>query len=272
MRDYRDAKTMAQTLRDALSERNASLTHAESLELIAKVFGVRDWNTLSAEIQAGGTPSRTGRRKPKETTSQTISRETMLPVASLRDVVVFPHMTLPIFAGREKTIRGIEHAMQGDCRVFLVAQKERSEEHPGAEGVYKVGVIGTVLSVATSDDGVLMSFVRGHQRAQTVHFAERDDFYVAGTVPIEDEVDDLEKARNLSRELLQEIPTYAKAHEVTFWRIKRPDDSDPSRLADAITAHLPIPLHEKQVLLETANVASRIERLLAILRQGRQAA
>src|SRR4029453_125026 len=111
MRDYRDAKAMAQTLRQALKERSVSLTHSESLELIAKVLGLADWNTLSARIDAS----------PKSAPS--LLPTVRKPVLAMRDLVLFPDMTTPIYAGRLKSLAAIEQAMAGDSELFSVPQR-----------------------------------------------------------------------------------------------------------------------------------------------------
>ena len=273
MRDYRDAKAMAQTLRRVLTEKNVSLTHSESLELVAKALGIKDWNTLAARIRATE-PAPTATQSRRKAPSQAASSES-LPLVPLRDVVVFPNMTLPIWAGREKTMRALECALKGDGRVFLVAQKVETEEQPGAEGLYKTGTVGSVLSTATSsnEEDLLMSFVSGHYRASIMRFQEHHDFNVAAIERIDDDYGDPEKTQILLKELLEEMPFFSRSRgwgRAPSWRPKV--SGDPARAADAVASWLTGPIAQRQELLETVDVAQRIEKLLALMRQNRQAA
>src|SRR5215813_5152769 len=115
MRDFRDAKAMAQTLREALKMKSVSLTHSESLELVATLLGFRDWNVLSAAIQSEVQSA----ANPGSTIPATVrlAEESQLPTVPLRDIVPFPHLNVPLFAGRAKTIRAIERAMAKDRRI-----------------------------------------------------------------------------------------------------------------------------------------------------------
>jgi len=271
MRDYRDAKAMAQTLRDALSEKNVSLTNSESLELVAKTLGIKDWNTLAARIQAAG-----GSDKPRRTkvSAKAGRAETVLPVVPLRDVVVFPNHTLPLFMGRCKTIQAIEHVMKEDGQAFFVTQKNEKEENPTLEGLHTMGTVGSVLNVATAvdEEGFLMSFVRGQYRASIRRFEERDDFNVVTLERIDDDYSNAEKTQILLKELLQEAPVFfqTRGWQQPSWRTKI--SGDPARAADAMARWLENSVAERQQLLDTVNVADRIEKILLLMRQKRQAA
>lgn len=148
MRDYRDAKAMAQTLRQALKERSVSLTHSESLELIAKVLGFADWNVLSARIQAEQ--------------HDTIK----LPVVPMRDFVLFPQATVPLWASRVKTVRAIGQAMTADKQIFVVTQRRFADDDPKAADLYEVGVITNIVSDLKLEDGTTKLIVRGLRRAR----------------------------------------------------------------------------------------------------------
>src|SRR5215468_9471240 len=121
MRDFRDAKAMAQTLREALKTKSVSLTHGESLELVATILGFRDWNVLSATIQSEVQPA----ANPGSTIPATVRLmpENQLPIVPLRDIVLFPQLNVPLFAGRAKTIHAVEHAMAKDRRILVVTQR-----------------------------------------------------------------------------------------------------------------------------------------------------
>jgi ATP-dependent Lon protease len=130
MRDFRDAKAMAQTLREALNLKSLSLTRSESQEVIAKILGFRDWNVLAAKIQASQpTAAKFGTSAPA-IVLPSISAGESVPVISMRDLVLFPHMTLSIFVGRDDTRRGVEFAMVGDRRVLVVAQRRDVDNDP----------------------------------------------------------------------------------------------------------------------------------------------
>jgi len=130
MRDFRDAKAMAQTLREALKTKSVSLTHSESLELVATILGFRDWNVLSATIQSEVQPG----ANPGSTIPATVRRaaENQLPIVPLRDIVVFPQLNVPLYAGRAKTIHAVERAMAKDRRILVVTQRRPGDDDPPA--------------------------------------------------------------------------------------------------------------------------------------------
>ncbi len=117
MRDFRDAKAMAQTLRDSLSSKTVTISHSESLELVSKMLGAADWNTLSALIQAG-------RHAPAPAAAQQTEPARTYPAMPIRDLVPFPSATFPLFVGRSKTIQALDHAFQRQREVVLVVQKD----------------------------------------------------------------------------------------------------------------------------------------------------
>ena len=128
MRDFRDAKAMAQTLREALKPKSISLTHSECLELVAKMLGFHDWNVLSAHIQSSSESPR-------------IPLGADLPIVPCRDIVLFPNMGIPILIGREGTKRALECAMAGDKRILAVTQRRAGDDDPDPSALYGVGVI-----------------------------------------------------------------------------------------------------------------------------------
>ncbi len=145
MRDFRDAKAMAQTLREALKTKSVSLTHSESLELVATILGFHDWNVLSATIQSEVQPA----ANPGSTIPATVrlAAEGQLPTMALRDIVVFPHMNVPIIAGRAKTIHAVERAMAGDRRILVVTQRRPGDDNPTAADLYGVGLTASVTNL-----------------------------------------------------------------------------------------------------------------------------
>jgi ATP-dependent Lon protease len=130
MRDFRDAKAMAQTLREALKAKSVSLTHSESLELVARLFGLPDWNFLAARIQASpSAPSVLGTAPPA------VPAKAAVPIIAIRDMVLFPKMVVPVFVGREKTRRAIERALATDRRIVVVTQRRSADDDPALEAL-----------------------------------------------------------------------------------------------------------------------------------------
>jgi ATP-dependent Lon protease len=162
MRDFRDAKTMAQTLRQALKAKSVSLTHSESLELVAKTFGFSDWNFLAAKIQASAQVA--GQPSPIAIPPST-SNGSIVPVIPMRDLVLFPQMVTPVFVGRDKTRRAVERAMAADGRLLVVAQRRGADDNPAFDALYSVGVIARVINCQTQVDGTLKLSVFGLERA-----------------------------------------------------------------------------------------------------------
>ena len=165
MRDYRDAKAMAQTLRQVLDAKSVSLTHSESQELIAKVLGFRDWNVLAARIQASQPTATESGASVRAAVLPSNSAGAGIPVIAMRDLVVFPQMTLSIFVGRPDTQRAVEFTMAGDRRVLMVAQRDDVDNDPNTlKSLYRVGVTASVINRQTQVDGILKVSITGLQR------------------------------------------------------------------------------------------------------------
>src|SRR5215471_8054071 len=173
MRDFRDAKSMAQTLREALKAKSVTLSHSESLELVAKTLGFHDWNVLSAAIQASQPEER-----PK-------NGGAAIPVTPMRDVVFFPQMMTSIFVGRDKTKRAIEAAMAGDRQLFVVTQKRPGDDDPDFAALYSVGVIADILERLEFPDGNWRVKVSCAGRAAIVR-PHQGDYLAADIAPIEE--------------------------------------------------------------------------------------
>ena len=170
MRDFRDAKAMAQTLREALKTKSVSLTHSESLELIATILGFHDWNVLSAAIQSEVRPAANpGSIIPARVRLTTDNR---LPTVPLRDIVVFPHLNVPLFAGRAKTIQAVECAMAKDRRILVVTQRRPGDDNPTAADLYGVGLTASVTDLIKLNDGTIKLLVKTLTRATIVRLVE----------------------------------------------------------------------------------------------------
>lgn len=274
MRDFRDAKAMAQTLSEALSAKSISLSHSESLELIAKILGLRGWNVLAARIQASQlTGAGSQAQAPGASPFQAPSGAD-LPIFPMRDLVLFPQMTVPIFVNRDKTRRAVEHAMAGDRRVLVVAQRRTTDDDPGnLESLYPVGVTASVINCQTQVDGVLKVSISGLQRAAILRLVNAD-FLAAEVAPVEEQRSQSAEAAALSRAVLDTYQTYAN---IDFSSVQRrpkarlglPSIGDHGLLADTLAPLLSIGIEQKQQLLEAGDVVARLEKILDLMKAGR---
>jgi len=267
MRDFRDAKSMAKTLREALHTKSVTLTNSESQELVARILGFRDWNVLAAKIHA---------TQPSE---KSLNAETSIPLGAefplvpMRDMVLFPHMISRIFVAREKTRQAVERALVADRRVLVVAQRHGSDDRPSTmEALYPVGVIANVVDRQTQVDGALKVTVCGLQRADIVRIS--GEFLAAEVRAIGEQGGQSVEAAALSSAVLDAYQTYA---EVDFSalppgskaRFRLPSVGDASQLADTVAALLSAGVEQKQQLLETSDVAARLKRLIEMMTAGR---
>jgi len=276
MRDFRDAKAMAQTLREALKTKSVSLTHSESLELVAKTFGLPDWNFLAARIQASqpASPSSVAPAPVDGVTSK--SGEAGIPILPMRDLVLFPEMVAPIFVGREKTRLAVAKAMAADGRVLVVTQRRAADDDPAPDALYPVGVTAGIINCVTQVDGTLKLFVSGLERSAIVRPVEAD-FLVAEVARIDETRGDTAEAVALSRAVLDAYQIHAKVDFTALplqpqLRIRLPNIGEASLLADSVVQLLSIGIDKKQQLLETSDVVVRLEAILELMRAGQHAA
>jgi uncharacterized protein len=260
MRDFRDAKAMAQTLREALKPKSISLTHSECLELVAKMLGFHDWNVLSAHIQSSS-----------EKDSSRISLGADLPIVPCRDIVLFPNMGIALFVGRDSTKRALECAMAGDRRVLAVTQRRAGDDDPDPSALYGVGVIATVIDLMSLGDGTIKIFVKTLKRAAIVG-AVRGQFLTAQTTLIEDVRGDTDEAFALVRAVVEKLEAHRDEDFLTSPHARFSHIREPSILADAVAPYLAARIEQKQELLETGDVVSRLENILALMNAVRQPA
>src|SRR4051812_8033339 len=192
-------------------------------------------------------------------------RGELLPVLPLRDIVVFPHMIVPLFVGREKSVRALEAVMRDDKQILLVAQKNAAQDDPGADDLYEVGTVSTVLQLLKLPDGTVKVLVEGGRRARIAGFKETQSHFEAYASSLEEPSDIAPEAEALARTVVGQFEQYIKlnkkiAPEVLV-SINQIDD--PNKLADTVAAHLSLKIPEKQELLETAGTAARLERVFA---------
>ncbi|MFQ3235470.1 MAG: ATP-dependent Lon protease [Paraglaciecola sp.] len=192
---------------------------------------------------------------------------TEMPVLALRDVVVYPHMVIPLFVGREKSIRCLEAAMDKDKQIFLVAQKDAGTDEPQTDDIYQVGTIATILQLLKLPDGTVKVLVEGNHRGEITEFVSIDDFFIA-QVTSKLDIDTPEKEQEvLIRSAISQFEGYVKLNK------KIPPEvltslsgiEQAARLADTMAAHMPLKLAEKQKVLEMDGVNDRLEYLMALM-------
>src|SRR5574343_429791 len=188
-----------------------------------------------------------------------------LPLLPLRDVVVFPHMVIPLFVGRQKSIKALEVAMESDRRIMLVAQKAAAKDEPAATDMFGVGCVSTILQLLKLPDGTVKVLVEGLQRAQVDRIEEAESHFSATVTPLHTsaEEDDASEVEALRRAVMQQFDQYVKLNKKIPPEILTSIASidDPGRLADTIAAHLPLKLENKQSVLDLALVKERLENL-----------
>lgn len=200
-------------------------------------------------------------------TTSTLTEHTQLPLLPLRDVVVFPHMVIPLFVGRPKSIKALEAAMEQGKSIMLAAQKAAAKDEPSADDIYEIGCVANILQMLKLPDGTVKVLVEGAQRARIHHISELDTHFIADLTSVESEQGDESEVEAMRRAIVQQFDQYVKLNK------KIPPEiltslagiDDAGRLADTIAAHLPLKLEQKQVILEIFNVAKRHEHLLGQL-------
>ncbi len=190
-----------------------------------------------------------------------------LPLLPLRDVVVFPHMVIPLFVGRPKSIKALESAMEAERRIMLVAQKAAAKDEPSVEDMFGVGCVATILQMLKLPDGTVKVLVEGQQRAKVNKIEEGEFHFSANVTPVEPEVlvpgDQTSELEALRRAVMQQFDHYVKLNKKIPPEILTSIASidDAGRLADTIAAHLPLKLDAKQVILDLDHVKARLENL-----------
>lgn len=190
-----------------------------------------------------------------------------VPVLPLRDVVVYPFMVVPLFVGRERSIKALEIAMAADKQVLVVTQKSAAEDQPTEEGIYDVGTLATVLQLLKLPDGTVKVLIEGVKRAKIIRFIANETYFLADLELIDDTNLESREIEILIRSLKSQFEQYVKLNRKIPTEILASVLSieDGSRLADTIAAHLSIKLDEKQKILEIINLAKRLEKLVGVM-------
>lgn len=200
-------------------------------------------------------------------TTTFISENSQLPLLPLRDVVVFPHMVIPLFVGRPKSIKALEAAMEQGKSILLAAQKTAAKDEPSPDDIYEIGCIANILQMLKLPDGTVKVLVEGVQRARISHIRELDTHFIASLILVATEESDDSEVEAMRRAIVQQFDQYVKLNK------KIPPEilaslsgiDDAGRLADTVAAHLPLKLDQKQEILEIFSVAKRLEHLLGQL-------
>jgi ATP-dependent Lon protease len=187
----------------------------------------------------------------------------LLAVLPLRDIVVFPHMIVPLFVGREKSVRALEAVMKDDKQILLVAQKNAAQDDPSVDDIYRVGTVSTILQLLKLPDGTVKVLVEGGRRAKITGFKDTDSYFEAFVEPMPDQATEAKELEALGRTVVTQFEQYIKLNKkiapevlVSLNQIE-----EPSKLADTVASHLNLKIAEKQELLEIAKVGERLERL-----------
>src|SRR5476649_1563950 len=187
-----------------------------------------------------------------------------LPLLPLRDVVVFPHMVIPLFVGRPKSIKSLEAAMEAGRQIMLVAQKAAGKDEPRADDMFEIGCVSSILQMLKLPDGTGKVLVEGIQRASTKEISDNGEYFVADVTPVPPEADAKPEVEALRRAVTQQFDQYVKLNKKIppeiLTSIAGIDDA--GRLADTIAAHLPLKLENKQSVLDLYAVDKRLEKLL----------
>jgi len=189
------------------------------------------------------------------------------PVLPLRDIVVFPHMIVPLFVGREKSIRALEEVMKADKHILLATQMNAADDDPKPESVFSAGVLASVLQLLKLPDGTVKVLVEGVARAKVGKYVRTDEYYEAeASVTPEDKVD-LVESEALARSVASEFEGYVKLNKKVSPEVVSAvaQIDDPGKLADTVASHLSVKITDRQAVLEMTSVAKRLEKCLALM-------
>jgi ATP-dependent Lon protease len=192
----------------------------------------------------------------------------ILPILPLRDIVVFPHQPVPLFVGREKSVRALEEAMKNEGKQILLAtQKDKDDDDPAPDGIYDVGVVATVLQLLKLPDGTVKVLVEGRARAGVSRFTDQADYYEAEIAYVAEDGAGSAEAEALSRAVVEQFENYVKLNKKVPPEALAaiPQIENPGELADRIASHLSVKIVEKQQLLEVFNVVKRLEKVYALM-------
>ncbi len=189
------------------------------------------------------------------------------PVLPLRDIVVFPHMIVPLFVGREKSIKALEEVMRSETFILLATQKNASDDDPATDSIYSIGTLASVLQLLKLPDGTVKVLVEGAARAQVKQYTDREEYYEADATVIADSPGDQVEAEALARSVVNEFEGYVKLNKKVSPEVVGvvQQIEDYAKLADTVASHLAVKIPDKQVILETPVVTERLEKVLGLM-------
>jgi ATP-dependent Lon protease len=263
MRDFRDAKAMAQTLRESLTTRAVTISHSESLELVSRMLGIADWNTLSALLQVDHHPASS--RPAASPVSRERTGAGRYPAVPIRDFVPFPAAVFPLLIGREKTKAALDQAFKSGREVVLAIQKDFGVDEPGPQDVHEIGLLGQLVEHEQMEDGSLRVMIEGRRRVTIRRFVTdmgsyQADIEDAGEGPVVE-------ATELVQSILKHFERYAAANDIRMpkdW--PSPEQArDPGRIADVIAMHVALWPKDRQGLLATLDPVTRLQHVHDLL-------
>ena len=189
------------------------------------------------------------------------------PVLPLRDIVVFPHMIVPLFVGREKSVKALEEVLKNDTFILLATQKNAGDDDPETDAIYEVGTLASVLQLLKLPDGTVKVLVEGAERAQLLRYTERPEYFEAEATVVPDVAGEQVEAEALARSVVNEFESYVKLNKKVspevIGVVQQIDDY--AKLADTVASHLAVKISDKQTVLETTSVAERLEKVLGLM-------
>jgi ATP-dependent Lon protease len=190
-----------------------------------------------------------------------------IPILPLRDVVVYPHMVIPLFVGREKSIQALEAAMDNDKQILLVAQKSAAQDEPTQDDLYQIGTISSILQLLKLPDGTVKVLVEGNKRARIVNFLGKEEYFTAQIKELDEELVDERESEVLIRSLTAQFDQYVKLNKKIPPEILTSLSSieEAERMVDTIAAHMSLKLDEKQKVLEIVDLRERVEHLMVLM-------
>ncbi len=204
---------------------------------------------------------------PKPRPPLTAGETRAYPVLPLRDIVVFPHMIVPLFVGRDKSIKALEEVMRSDTFILLATQKNASDDDPATNSIFETGTLASVLQLLKLPDGTVKVLVEGAQRGKVIKYTDRSDYYEATAVVLEDVAGEKVEAEALARSVVTEFENYVKLNKKVSPEVVGvvQQIEDYAKLADTVASHLAVKIPDKQQILETMSVAERLEKVLGLM-------
>src|SRR3984893_14635623 len=189
------------------------------------------------------------------------------PVLPLRNVVVFPHVIVPLFVGREKSVRALEEVMRSDTFMLLATQKNASDDDPATDAIFEVGTLASVLQLLKLPDGTVKVLVEGAERAKITKYTDRTDYYEAEAVVLEGTVGDPVEAEALTRSVVTEFEGYVKLNKKGSPEVVGVvgQITDYGKIADTVASHLAVKILDKQAILETTAITERLEKVFGLM-------